>query len=161
MKIIELHTGIYSDGGLLRWSEAPRYFEVTGCEFGLSSVPDYKTKNDLVCGCFNGVRVKETPEEIIKLIGLDRLVNRQTGHLSTRTIQRESDSNAARFKFVYFKEATTKPYSVGDFTRAEVIQKLYIGFFKAKDRGVFTVKEMLAGALDELLKTSCSEIPNS
>lgn len=37
-------------------------------------------------------------------------------------------------------------------TRAEAIQALYNGFFRAKERGVYTVKEMLAEGLDELIK---------
>ncbi len=37
-------------------------------------------------------------------------------------------------------------------SRAEAIQALYRGFFRAKDRGVYTVKEMLAEGLDELIK---------
>jgi hypothetical protein len=152
MKIIELNTGIYNGNRLIKWSEEAHYFEITGCEFCLSKVPDSKTRRGVICGCFNGIHVKQTPEEIIKLIGLDKLTNGKTEPLLTHTTQMENDSDSARFKFVYFKEATTKPYSVGDFTRAEVIQKLYIGFLKAKDRGVFTVREMLAGALDELLR---------
>lgn len=44
----------------------------------------------------------------------------------------------------------------GDFyntlERSEAIQRMYKGFYRAKDNGAYTVKEMLAAALDELLK---------
>lgn len=44
----------------------------------------------------------------------------------------------------------------GDFyntlSRPEAINKMYIGFFRAKEKGAYTVKEMLAEALNELLK---------
>lgn len=39
-------------------------------------------------------------------------------------------------------------------SRTEAVQALYRGFFRAKDRGVYTVKEMLAEGLDELIKES-------
>lgn len=37
-------------------------------------------------------------------------------------------------------------------SRAEAIQALYNGFFRAKERGAYTVKQMLADGLDELIK---------
>lgn len=39
-------------------------------------------------------------------------------------------------------------------SRAEAIQALYNGFFRAKDRGAYTVKQMLAEELDELIKNT-------
>ena len=41
--------------------------------------------------------------------------------------------------------------SEGGLSRAEVIQKLYEGYKKAAENDVFTIKEGLAWALDEVL----------
>lgn len=48
-------------------------------------------------------------------------------------------------------ETCTRPKYLMGITREEAIQKLYTGFFRAKDNGSYTVKEMLAEALNELL----------
>ena len=47
-----------------------------------------------------------------------------------------------------------KVYDILEISRAEAIQALYNGFFRAKDRGAYTVKEMLAEGLDELIKNT-------
>lgn len=48
-------------------------------------------------------------------------------------------------------ESCTRKKGLAGITRAEAIQKMYTGFFRAKDNGAYTVKEMLAEALNELL----------
>lgn len=47
-----------------------------------------------------------------------------------------------------------KVYDILKISRTEAIQALYNVFFRAKDRGAYTVKQMLADGLDELIKNT-------
>lgn len=70
MPIIKLTKAHWNDEetGEVDFDILPDYFDTTGCHFRLRIKKQYKTKKDIRCSDFNGFIVKETPEEIMRLI---------------------------------------------------------------------------------------------